>query len=336
MLPALNQSASRATRHSFIVLGALGVIAIAVPTLSWTALSQTAEHAGLNLADAGETGEAGQGESHARHNEKPLAKTKTKGDRAAVEVEYFPRPTKAEERILEALDRPTTVEFIDLPLEDCLTYLMEYHDNQNDKNSNPSRLAIYLDKPTLTDEGVAHDQPINLKLNDLRLESVLNLLLDPIQLTFLIEDEVLKITTKAKAGEKLMTRTYPVLDLYRGRDRVAAESIRKGPRAAATEQTEKSDNGNSSGDIAKDTKDSKGTKVAPPLRFDDLEEAIIATIQPDSWEEVSGPGSLTYVKESGSLVIRQTLSVHRDILQLLRDLREAKRLGPSASVRGLP
>lgn len=33
------------------------------------------------------------------------------------------------------------------------------------------------------------------------------------------------------------------------------------------------------------------------------------------------------MQQAGSLVIRQTWSVHRKILQLLRDLREAKRLG---------
>jgi hypothetical protein len=34
-----------------------------------------------------------------------------------------------------------------------------------------------------------------------------------VQLTYVIEDEVMKITTSAKAGEKLQTRVYPVGDL---------------------------------------------------------------------------------------------------------------------------
>jgi hypothetical protein len=36
---------------------------------------------------------------------------------------------------------------------------------------------------------------------------------------------------------------------------------------------------------------------------------------------------ITYVKESGSLVIRQTWGTHVKILELLRGLREAKRSG---------
>jgi len=42
---------------------------------------------------------------------------------------------------------------------------------------------------------------------------VLKLLLEPVQLTYVIEDEVMKITTASKAGEKLQTRVYPVADL---------------------------------------------------------------------------------------------------------------------------
>jgi hypothetical protein len=64
----------------------------------------------------------------------------------------------------------------------------------------------------------------------------------------------------------------------------------------------------------------------------DLETAIMKTIDPESWEEKEGPGSMTYVSEAGSLVIRQTSAAHEQILQLLRDLREAKRAGPAAPV----
>ncbi len=68
----------------------------------------------------------------------------------------------------------------------------------------------------------------------------------------------------------------------------------------------------------------------PKRRVPELERAITETIEPDSWADMSGPGTYTYVSESGGLVIRQTWQVHRKILQLLRDLREAKRSGPAA------
>jgi hypothetical protein len=107
-----------------------------------------------------------------------------------------------EEKIRRSLDKPTNVEFLDLALEDAITYLKEYHN-----------INIWMDKQTLTDEGVALDQPITLKLAGVSLRSVLKLLLEPVQLTYLIENEVMKITTATKAGEKLATRVYPVADL---------------------------------------------------------------------------------------------------------------------------
>ena len=63
--------------------------------------------------------------------------------------------------------------------------------------------------------------------------------------------------------------------------------------------------------------------------YTSLMNAISTTIEPDSWEELSGPGSMIPVHVSGSLVVRQTWNVHRKVLQLLRDLRAARELaGP--------
>ncbi len=107
-----------------------------------------------------------------------------------------------EEKMRRSLDKPTNVEFTDLALEDCITYLHEFHG-----------INIWMDKQTMTDEGIALDSPITLKLAGVSLRSVLKLLLEPVQLTWVIENEVMKITTSTKAGEKLSTRVYPVGDL---------------------------------------------------------------------------------------------------------------------------
>jgi hypothetical protein len=107
-----------------------------------------------------------------------------------------------EARIVRTLAKPTTVEFLDLPLEDCLTFLKEYHN-----------VNVWLDKVSLTDAGVALDQPITLKLAGVTLESVLHLLLEPAQLEWLVQDEVLKITTKSWADKHPETRTYDIHNL---------------------------------------------------------------------------------------------------------------------------
>lgn len=112
------------------------------------------------------------------------------------------RYNKNEERIRQTLERPTEVNFIEMTLEDAINYLMEYHS-----------INIWVDKATLADEGVALDQTVTLKLSGVSFRSTLKLLLEPFQLTWVIEDEVMKITTSVKAGERLSTRVYPVADL---------------------------------------------------------------------------------------------------------------------------
>jgi hypothetical protein len=250
MLPMLGQTASRVSRRAVLTLVVLAVIALLLPTLRWV------NHRNAEGRDTPPT------------------------------VEYYPRPSKIEEKLIAALDKPTTVEFIDLPLEDGITFVKEYHE-----------INILLDKVHLTKESVQFDQPITLKLADMPLRSVLKLLLEPEKLTYVIEDDIMKVTTQSRAENAFFTRTYPVRDLYQGRS--MAEERAKPPKP--------------------------GTMSALLGSSDDLVGAI-KTIAPETWLDASeGSGMITYVKDSGSLVIRQSWGTHAKILELLRGLREAKR-----------
>ena len=112
------------------------------------------------------------------------------------------RTSSNEKRIQKALTETTEVSFTDNPLEEALNYLEDLH-----------HIEIWVDRQALQDEGVATDQQVSLVMTGISLRSALRLLLEPLGLTYLIEDEVLKITTQAKADEKLSTRVYPVADL---------------------------------------------------------------------------------------------------------------------------
>jgi uncharacterized membrane protein YgcG len=109
---------------------------------------------------------------------------------------------KAEEKILRSLSMPTEINVVDTPLEDVINFLKEYHN-----------INIWIDKPALQDEGVQLDQAVTLAHTGVSFRSTLKLLLEPLQLTWIIEDEVMKITTAQKAADKLTTRVYPVADL---------------------------------------------------------------------------------------------------------------------------
>ena len=67
--------------------------------------------------------------------------------------------------------------------------------------------------------------------------------------------------------------------------------------------------------------------------FDSLMELITSTIQPTSWDEVGGPGSIAEFATNLSLVISQTQEVHEQIVDLLEQLRRLQDLQVTIEVR---
>src|SRR5579872_3606431 len=202
MLPSLGQSTSRTTRRTVLLLGALGAAALALPTMKWVTQGPIPGSVVLIAGDV----EASDRNLETAVDRRDKSGTKAKRRDVAVDVEYLPRPSKFEEEFLAALEKPVTVEFMELGLEDCLMFLHE-----------ATKIPIWFDKVSLTEEGVALDQPVMLKFQG-RLQSALHLLLNPVQLAFFPENDVMVITTATKAGENLITRTYPVRDLFQGRN----------------------------------------------------------------------------------------------------------------------
>jgi hypothetical protein len=77
-----------------------------------------------------------------------------------------------------------------------------------------SGLTVWLDRTVLADEGVQLDAPTSVRgIRMMSLESMLEHVLRPFQLTYVIEDGMVKITTATRAGDILFTKLYPVTDL---------------------------------------------------------------------------------------------------------------------------
>jgi len=108
----------------------------------------------------------------------------------------------SEAKIAAALDDKTELEFADQPLSDVVEYLKERHG-----------IEIQLDTKALTDAGIGSDTPVTRNLKGITLRSALRLMLSEMDLTYVIRDEVLKITSKTEAESMLSTRVYPVADL---------------------------------------------------------------------------------------------------------------------------
>ncbi len=112
------------------------------------------------------------------------------------------KSSPAERRIAAELDQPTDIAFSDTPLSDVVIYWAEYHN-----------IPIILDQEALNDEAIPLDSPVTRTLTGVKLRSALKIVLQPLKLSYVIEDEVMKITTATKEAEKLQTRVYPVGDL---------------------------------------------------------------------------------------------------------------------------
>ncbi len=108
----------------------------------------------------------------------------------------------AEAKITKALDDETTLEFVETPLQDVVDYLKDLHG-----------IEIQLDGKALEEAGVGSDTPVTRNLKGITLRSALRLMLGALELTYVIKDEVLLITTKEKADAELVTKAYPVADL---------------------------------------------------------------------------------------------------------------------------
>lgn len=128
-------------------------------------------------------------------------------DKEACRVEFFPQPTASEKKILAALEKPTTVDFNETPLQDVVDYLVDFHNDE---------VPIKLDNKALEDQGLGSDTQVTGKLTNLPLRSVLRLMLAQHDLGFVIKNDVLLITTIEVENAEAVTRAYPLGDLVRG------------------------------------------------------------------------------------------------------------------------
>ena len=72
---------------------------------------------------------------------------------------------------------------------------------------------IVTDQKALEAEGITDETTVNLKLSNVRLESALNLILEQVNLDYVIKDEAIFITNKAGVGKDPELRVYDVRDL---------------------------------------------------------------------------------------------------------------------------
>ncbi len=107
-----------------------------------------------------------------------------------------------EERIRQEFNKPTSFNFVETPLADVLAYFQQKHD-----------IPMQFDMKALTDLGITTDRPVTKSLKNVTFRSALRYWLRDLDLTYVIRDEVLLITTPDEANKMLIRKVYDVHDL---------------------------------------------------------------------------------------------------------------------------
>jgi hypothetical protein len=186
-----------------------------------------------------------------------------------------PALTPAEQKIKSKLDQKVSINLADQPLSEWIVYLSDKY-----------RLPIQFDTAAIKDAAIdPSTTPVGMQVKDSSIRSALRLVLGQHNLTYVIADDILLVTTQDKANACLMLSIYDVRDLVSDANHVFNQN-------AVTQLTTVI-----TATLAAPTWNSSGGP---------------ATIQPFSTDSIC------------VLVISQTQEVHEEIEQLLANLRTFK------------
>ncbi len=166
----------------------------------------------------------------------------------------------------QKLEENVSVDFLDTPLVAAVRQLAE-----------DTGVDLRLDMPCLRDNRIREREPVTLKLTDRTLATVLQAIAMNFNLTWILRDGVLWITSPDEAELCQKIAVYDVRDLCRDEDESKA-----------------------------------------------LSDAVTSQAEPESWEDVGGPGTLIFAKP-GTMVVRNEERVLMDVLALLESYRAALR-----------
>lgn len=205
------------------------------------------------------------------------------------------RPEQSE-RIQQVLREPLNtlgLEFQGAPLAEVVNFL------RDDYN-----IEVQIDAAALDDLGISTDEHISVNLRNISLGAALRIMLRPLELTYVISDEVLLITTEEEALTRLQVAVYPVGDVL---------AVKAGYEKDPTTDNE----------------------LRRPEDIDALTDLIVSTVASDTWVVNGGPEAEIRTMQPGLLVVSQTQDVHEQISQLLTALRMAKQHTSAVPHRGM-
>ena len=266
------------------------------------------------------------------------------------------RLSPAEQEIQRSLSKPVEVRFDQRPLKEVLETL-----------GAAAGINIHLDNAGLGAEGVTSDTPVSINLTQpISLKSALNLILEQLRLSYVIQNEVLKVTSEQTRDADVYTRVYDVADLVipipnftpgynTGLPAAIMEAHRAigiggfagggaSPMTLAANQPAAT-NGSvlaqlGAGGLLPGQRGPQSLGSGPgglgggaQPDFDSLIELVTTTVNPQSWTEVGGSGSIEAFPTNLSIVVSTTQETHDQIADLLEQLRRLQDLQVTIEVK---
>ncbi len=269
--------------------------------------------------------------------------------------------SEPERRIKQKLSSPVSIKYSNRPLSDVLEDL-----------SAMTGVPIVIDHRALSSVRVTAETPVSITpLNNIRFESALNLILEQLELTHVIDNDVLEITSLESKRSRVYPVTYAVKDLVipipnftSSYDDGLAGALRNAIQMTSPNQTDvqvipvsatdlgrgmaqkMSPNymgsdvmgqyhqmGSQSGFGMGGGPSGQGAGGGSFADFDSLMELIETTVAPETWESLGGPSNMQPYAQNLSLVISTTTEVHDQIVELLESLRRLQNLQITIEVR---
>ncbi len=221
------------------------------------------------------------------------------------------------------------VNFQDQPLEQVVETL-----------SSIANVNISPDWQDLEANGIERDKPVSMKLTNVAVSTVLREVLSQVggdvRLAYKAADGLIRLASKEKLDREKFVLVYDIRDLLINIPRFAGES-RLDPGQALQQQ--QGQGGFNSGSLftadgshgEEFLKNDNGHSAGVSQKIMDL---IHQTVEPDSWRETGGgDGSLREL--NGQLIVYNTSDAHREVTDLLSQLRETRALQIAVETRFL-
>jgi len=175
---------------------------------------------------------------------------------------------------------------------------------------------IVVNWHALAEAGVTRETPISLDLENVTFRKALQVVLDQaspsMPLTWIIEDNVLEITTQAEADKRMVTRIYVVTDLVSVPPSVGQPPSLDLSTTSVTVSSGSSGSNGATGQVfTSNTTTTNTPLVTTQTRADELITLITSVIRPDIWVNNGGTATIRYF--SGKLIVTAPESVQNAI-----------------------